>query len=56
MSAAMQDRGLAPTAVAEHVLDAIRANQFFVLPHATQALAAVRRRLRRMTDEVMPWT
>jgi NAD(P)-dependent dehydrogenase (short-subunit alcohol dehydrogenase family) len=54
MSAAMQDRGLAPTAVAEQVLDAIRANRFFVLPHATQALAAVRQRLGRMTDDVMP--
>jgi NAD(P)-dependent dehydrogenase (short-subunit alcohol dehydrogenase family) len=57
MSAAMQDRGLAPTAVAEQVLDAIRANRFFVLPHATQAVSAVHRRLSRMTDDdVIPRT
>jgi NAD(P)-dependent dehydrogenase (short-subunit alcohol dehydrogenase family) len=50
MDQAMQDRGLPPETVAGQVLDAVRTGRFFVLPHPPSALAAVERRLRRMTD------
>jgi NAD(P)-dependent dehydrogenase (short-subunit alcohol dehydrogenase family) len=54
MSGAMRERGLEPDTVAAQVVEAIRAGRFFVLTHPDGALAAVRRRLRRMTDDVPP--
>ena len=46
--------GLEPAVVAEEVVDAIRSRRFYVLPHLDEALDAVRRRLRWMTDNVPP--
>jgi NAD(P)-dependent dehydrogenase (short-subunit alcohol dehydrogenase family) len=50
MSQAMQGRGLPPETVADQVLDAIRSERFFVLPHPAQALAAAERRLPSLAD------
>lgn len=46
--------GLEPSVVADMVLDAVRDNQFFILPHPEAALAAVRRRLHWMESNEAP--
>lgn len=50
-----EEFGLEPSIVAEMVLDSIRENSFFILPHPEMALEGVRRRLRWMeTGEAPP--
>lgn len=46
--------GLEPAAVADMVVDAVRARQFFILPHPDMALAGVRRRLQWMESGELP--
>ncbi|MCS4255732.1 NAD(P)-dependent dehydrogenase (short-subunit alcohol dehydrogenase family) [Rhodococcus erythropolis] len=46
--------GLEPSAVAGMVVDAVRDQQFYILPHAEMAFAGVQRRLRWMTTGELP--
>jgi len=46
--------GLPASLVAEQVVDAVRQRRFYVLPNPDEAEAAVRARLRWMTDNVSP--
>lgn len=49
-----QHAGLEPAEVADMTVQAIRDNQFFVLPHREMALAGVRRRLQWMETGELP--
>ncbi|MET4538634.1 NAD(P)-dependent dehydrogenase (short-subunit alcohol dehydrogenase family) [Arthrobacter bambusae] len=48
LSQLTEEKGLEPSAVADMVMSAIRANDFFILPHPELALAGVRKRLQWM--------
>ncbi|WP_336714471.1 SDR family NAD(P)-dependent oxidoreductase [Arthrobacter sp. USHLN218] len=54
LAATTAEIGLEPSAVADKVLDAIRANEFFVLTHPEMAQVGVQRRLDWMATGVPP--
>ncbi|UZF48524.1 SDR family NAD(P)-dependent oxidoreductase [Rhodococcus rhodochrous] len=54
LRAKAQHAGLDPSEVAGMTVNAIRDNQFYVLPHPEMALAGVRRRLQWMETGVLP--
>jgi len=54
LRAKAEQAGLDPSEVADMTVNAIRDNQFYVLPHPEMALAGVRRRLQWMETGVLP--
>lgn len=54
LNAMVDEVGLEPSAVADMVVDAVRTDRFFILPHPDKAFEAVRKRLRWMETNESP--